>query len=114
MPCPNVRVLGEGAHYTEQPEGVKPRKSRFALVLAQNAAARPPLRADARSRLNEIDARELTFPDLHDELLPHCERQTLVADLLAIQPHSALVDHAHRLGRAGREADTLEDLRQGQ
>src|SRR5436853_2992297 len=55
--------------------------------------------------------RELAFADLQHDRVPPLHGKSLVGDLLAVDAHAALLDHAQGLRRAGDQLRLLEHLR---
>jgi len=64
--------------------------------------------------IQSIVTGELALAHLHDDAPARRHLQPLVAHLLAVEPHAALLDQPQRLRSARREACLLEDLRDRQ
>src|SRR5574340_1301359 len=63
------------------------------------------------SGLADADPPELALADLRHDDRARLDLQGLVADLFAVEPDAALVDHAHGLGSAGDQPGLFEQLR---
>src|SRR5256885_1154045 len=81
---------------------------RHSLANGRYAAGRP----GCASRLSsEGHPSELAFADLQYHRTPPLHGKSLVGDLLAVDAHAALLDHAQGLRRAGDQLRLLEHLR---